>query len=230
MVQRAAVAQRNADHRLLGRRGRLGDGFGHFARLAMTEAGAALAVADDDQRGEAEALAALHRLGDAVDVDELLDQLLAAVVVAATAATTIVATATAAATIVTAAAAATATAATRTAAASSRRRSRFGGSGFARSRGSAPRRRLRPAGFRFRQPSLELQSAFAGGIGQRLDAAMEQEAAAVEHDLRSRRPSWRARRGACRPRPRRSRSRRSCRGHPCPASRPKPASCRRRRR
>ena len=108
MVQRAAVAQRNADHRLLRRGGRLADRFRHFARLAVAEAGAALAVADDDQRREAEALAALHRLGDAVDVDELLDQLLAAVVVAATAAATIVATATAAAAI----AAATATAAT----------------------------------------------------------------------------------------------------------------------
>jgi hypothetical protein len=34
----------------------------------------------------------------------------------------------------------------------------------------------------FRQPSSELQPAFARGIGQRLDAAMEQEAAAIEHD------------------------------------------------
>ena len=95
MMQRAAVAQRNADHRLLRRRSRLADRFRHFARLAVTETGAALAVADDDERREAEALAALHGLGDAVDVDELLDQLLAAIIVAATAATTVVATATA---------------------------------------------------------------------------------------------------------------------------------------
>jgi hypothetical protein len=37
-----------------------------------------LLVAHDDQRSEAEALAALHRLGNAVDVDQLFDQLLAA--------------------------------------------------------------------------------------------------------------------------------------------------------
>src|SRR4051812_14065372 len=95
MMQGAAVAQRNADHRLLGRRGRLADRLGHFARLAMAETGAALAVADHDQRGEAEALAALHRLRDAVDVDELLDEVFA-IVVAATA-TAIVAPASAAA-------------------------------------------------------------------------------------------------------------------------------------
>ena len=75
MVQRAAFLQRHADHLLLGSSSRLGDGFRHFARLAMTEADAALAVADHDQRGKAEALAALHGLGDAVDVNELLDQL-----------------------------------------------------------------------------------------------------------------------------------------------------------
>ena len=79
VVQRAAIAQRHADHRLLGGRGRLGDRLGHFLRLAMAEADTALAVADHDQRREAEALAALHRLGDAVDVDQLLDELLAAV-------------------------------------------------------------------------------------------------------------------------------------------------------
>src|SRR6059058_3823706 len=75
----------------------------------MAETRAALAVADHNQRRKAEALAALNCLGDAIDVDELLDQLLA-VVVAATAATTIVAPATAAAAI-TAATPSTATAA-----------------------------------------------------------------------------------------------------------------------
>src|SRR3989344_2743038 len=84
MVQRAAFAQRNANHRLLGSGGRLRNGFGHFARLAMTETGAALAVADDDERGETEALAALHGLRDTVDVDELFDQLFAAIIVART--------------------------------------------------------------------------------------------------------------------------------------------------
>src|SRR5438045_6353245 len=76
----------------------------------MAETRAALAVADHNQRRKAEALAALNCLGDAIDVDELLDQLLAAVVVAATAATPIVAPATAAAAI-TAATPSTATAA-----------------------------------------------------------------------------------------------------------------------
>src|SRR5688572_27580919 len=110
MMQRPALAQRHADHRLLGRRGRLGDRLGHLARLAVAEAGPALAVADHDQGREAEALAALHGLRDAVDVDELLDQLLAAVIVAARTAAAVVATPAAAAAAVTAAAAATAAA------------------------------------------------------------------------------------------------------------------------
>src|SRR3546814_3259263 len=76
MVKRAAFAQRNADHRLLCGGGRLRNCFRNLACLAVAEAGPALAVADDDERGETEALAALHGLGDAVDVDELFDQLL----------------------------------------------------------------------------------------------------------------------------------------------------------
>ena len=75
VMQRAAFAQRHADQRALGGFGRLADGFRHFARLAVAEADAALLVADDDERGEAEARAALHHLGDAVDVDELVDEL-----------------------------------------------------------------------------------------------------------------------------------------------------------
>jgi hypothetical protein len=76
----------------------------------MTETGAALAVADDDERGETEALAALHGLRDAVDVNELFDQLFAALFVART---TIVAAATATVTTATATIAAAATAAAR---------------------------------------------------------------------------------------------------------------------
>src|SRR5688572_19289989 len=91
MVEGATLAQRHPDHRLLGGGGRLGDRLGHLAGLAVAEAGPALAVADDDEGREAEALAALHRLGDAVDVDQFLDQLLAAVVVAAAAAAALVA-------------------------------------------------------------------------------------------------------------------------------------------
>src|SRR4051794_12638760 len=44
VVKRAAVAQRNADHRLLRSGSRLADRLGNFASLAVTEAGAALAV------------------------------------------------------------------------------------------------------------------------------------------------------------------------------------------
>jgi hypothetical protein len=89
MMQRAAFLERDADHRLLGSCRRLRDGFRHFARLAMAEADPALAVADDDECREAEALAALHRLRDAVDVDQLLDQLFAAIVAPAAAATVV---------------------------------------------------------------------------------------------------------------------------------------------
>ncbi len=83
VVQRAAFAQRNADQRFLRRFRRLADRLRHFARLAVTEADAALLIAHDDERGEAEALAALHNLCDAVDVDELVDQLARASSVAA---------------------------------------------------------------------------------------------------------------------------------------------------
>ncbi len=40
----------------------------------MAEADPALAVADDDERGKAEAPAALDDLGDAIDVDEPVDE------------------------------------------------------------------------------------------------------------------------------------------------------------
>ena len=79
MMQSAAVLQGDADHGTLGRFGRLADGFGHFARFAMAEADAAALVADNDERREAEAPAALHHLGDAVDMHELVDELVVAV-------------------------------------------------------------------------------------------------------------------------------------------------------
>ena len=74
-MQRAAFAQRNARQVALGGFRRLADRFRHFARLAVAEADAALLVADDDERGKAEAASALHHLGDAVDVNELVDEL-----------------------------------------------------------------------------------------------------------------------------------------------------------
>jgi hypothetical protein len=79
-MQRAALAQRDAGQAALGRLGRLADRLRHLARLAVAEADAALLVADDDEGGEAEAPAALHHLGDAVDVDELVDQTALAIV------------------------------------------------------------------------------------------------------------------------------------------------------
>ena len=74
VMQRAAFAQRHPDQAALGRLGRLADRLRHLARLAVAEADPALLVADHDQRGETEAPAALHHLGDAVDVDELVGE------------------------------------------------------------------------------------------------------------------------------------------------------------
>ena len=55
---------------------RLFDGFanrlGNFARLADGEADLTLTIADDDQRAEAEALAALDDFGDAIDANDRL--------------------------------------------------------------------------------------------------------------------------------------------------------------
>ena len=133
MMQGAALAQRDADHAALGLLGRLADRLRHLAGLAGAMADAALAVADDDQRREAEAPAALHHLGDAVDADQLLDQLafLAVAAPVATAAVALVAS------VVT-----------------------------------CHTRLL-----------LERQPALAGGVGQGLDPAVKEIAAAVEDDL-----------------------------------------------
>ena len=89
VMQRAAFAQRHADQRALGGFRRLADRLRHFARLAVAEADAALLVADDDERGEAEATAALHHLGDAIDVDETVDEFAVALFALAVAAAAI---------------------------------------------------------------------------------------------------------------------------------------------
>jgi len=73
-MQRASLAQRHPRQPAFGGVGRLADRFGYFARLAVAEADPALLIADDDQSGKAEAPAALHHLGDAVDVNELVDE------------------------------------------------------------------------------------------------------------------------------------------------------------
>ena len=75
LVQRAAIAQRHAHHVFLRSSGRLLNGLGHFARLAMTETDAALLIADDDEGCETEVLAALHNFGHTVDVDNLVNEL-----------------------------------------------------------------------------------------------------------------------------------------------------------
>src|SRR5262249_22682665 len=74
VMQRATLAQRHARQVALGRVGRLADRLRHFARLAVTKADPALLVTDNDERSEAEAASALHNFGDAVDVDELVDE------------------------------------------------------------------------------------------------------------------------------------------------------------
>ena len=83
-MQRAALAQGHAHQTAARGLGRLADRLRHLAGLAVAEADAALHVADDDQRGKAEALAALHDLGDTVDVHELVFELAVAVIAVAT--------------------------------------------------------------------------------------------------------------------------------------------------
>src|SRR6185312_4561764 len=75
VMQGAAFAQGHADHAAARLLGCLADGFRDLARLARAVARAAFAVADNDNRGEAEAPSALHHLGDTVDADELFDEL-----------------------------------------------------------------------------------------------------------------------------------------------------------
>src|SRR5262249_34867470 len=70
----AAILQGNANQRLLGVVSGLADGFRHFTRLAMAIADPAIAVAHHHQSGETETAAALHHLGDTVDVHQLVDQ------------------------------------------------------------------------------------------------------------------------------------------------------------
>ena len=69
-VRHRRPLERHADERLLRRLDALLDRRGHFLRLADAEADDAVAVADDDQRAEAQVLAALDDLGDAADVHD----------------------------------------------------------------------------------------------------------------------------------------------------------------
>src|SRR5690606_23515122 len=74
VMQRTARTQRHEDHVALGALGRLANRLRHLTRLAVTEADAALLVADDDERSETETAATLDHLGDAIDVNELVDE------------------------------------------------------------------------------------------------------------------------------------------------------------
>ena len=75
MRQRLLGRQRHGEHVLLRVLDALLDGDGHFLGLAHAHADAAVAVADDHERGEREAAAALDDLGHAVDVDDALLEL-----------------------------------------------------------------------------------------------------------------------------------------------------------
>ena len=63
MVERAAIPERNANHRLLGGRSGLTDRFRDFASLAVAEARTALAIADDDERQLFELLQTANGVG-----------------------------------------------------------------------------------------------------------------------------------------------------------------------
>src|SRR6476469_1789135 len=83
VMQRAAFAQRHLDQIPLGGFRSLADRLRYLARLAVAEADTALLVADDDERGEAEAPSALHHLGHPIDMHELIDELAVALAIIA---------------------------------------------------------------------------------------------------------------------------------------------------
>src|SRR5438067_7096140 len=82
-VRNRGAGHGDGHHVLLGDLDPLLDCRRHFLGLARAETDAAFAVADHDQRGEAEVLAAFDDLGDAVDVDDLVDHPAFAALVAA---------------------------------------------------------------------------------------------------------------------------------------------------
>ena len=87
VMQRAAFAQRHADERALGGFRGLADGFRHFARLAMTEANAALLIADNNKRGKTKPTSALHNFRNAIDVNQTIHKFAIALFSVATATT-----------------------------------------------------------------------------------------------------------------------------------------------
>src|SRR3990167_1879750 len=77
MMQRTALAERNANETALGLLRRLADCLRHFARLAFPIADAALLVAYHDESCKTEVLSALNDLSDAIDRNELVDEFVA---------------------------------------------------------------------------------------------------------------------------------------------------------
>jgi hypothetical protein len=73
-VRDGALDARDLEEVLLGLLDALRDRRRHLLGLAVADADRAVAVADDDQGGEAEATTALDDLGHAVDRDDALDE------------------------------------------------------------------------------------------------------------------------------------------------------------
>src|SRR5277367_3049922 len=71
-VRNGAVLNRHADQAFLGAIDALANRLGHFVGFAEAESDQAVMIARNHQRAEAEAASALHDLGDAVDVHDLL--------------------------------------------------------------------------------------------------------------------------------------------------------------
>src|SRR5690606_19333188 len=127
---------------------------------------APLLVADDDERGEAEATTALHHLGDAIDVDELVDEFAVALFAVAAVATAIP-----------------------TFLCHCPGPCSFPVARVSTKPGIAPDGETEQAAKTralprksFSRP-LEAEAGFARGVRQRLDAAVEDEGAAIEHDV-----------------------------------------------
>ena len=157
-VRDGAADHGDVEEVLLGDLDGLGDGGGDLLRLAVGHAHGALAVADDDQRREGEATAALDDLGHAVDGDDALDVLVLVAAVATVAAVTAVA-----------AAAALAPAL-------------VGGADRAVGRRGPVLLRCSHCSSAFSSSGSEPQSALAGALGDGRDTAVVLVAAAVEHD------------------------------------------------
>ena len=194
-VDDRAADARDAEEVLLRLLDTLGDRRRHLLGLAVADADQAVAVADDHQGGEAEAPTTLDDLGHAVDRDQALD--VRSLVLRAAAAAPVAA-------VTTATTGAVAVAPP---------------PGPPGPPAPPPSRRVRPGIRRSLQScswSSELQTALAGGVGQRRDPTVVVVATAVEHDgrdagrlgalgdeladLRARGPSCRRRARARRPR------------------------------